>query len=60
MNAPVVNIGDTAMVACHSEMSDESFRAIIWASTDNVCCVQNLLTTALQYQFENDEIKGLK
>jgi hypothetical protein len=42
MNAPVVNIGDTAMVACHSEMSDESFRAIIWASTENACCVQNL------------------
>ncbi len=29
MNAPMVNIDDAAMVACHSEMSDESFRAII-------------------------------
>ena len=60
MNAPVVNIGDTAMVACHSELGDESFRAIMRASTDNACGVQNLWTTARQYQFENDEIKGLK
>lgn len=60
MNAPVVNIGDTAMVACYSELGDESFRAIIRASTNNACCVQNLWTPARQYQFKNDEIKGLK
>lgn len=48
------------MVACYSELGDESFRAIIWASTDNACCVQNLWTPARQYQFKNDEIKRLK
>jgi len=27
MNAPGVNMGDIAMVACHSELADESFRS---------------------------------
>jgi hypothetical protein len=27
MNAPVGNRGDIAMVACHSELADESFRS---------------------------------
>ena len=60
MNAPVVIIVYTAMVAFYSELGDDCFRAIIWASTDNACCVQNLWTPARQYQFKNDEIKGLK